>query len=133
MEEKKLKEYSLKQTKSREQILNILRESKIPLCAEEILAKIETNINQSTVYRTLTLLTTKGIIIKTIRENQVAYYQITEKHRHSLLCKECNEVIMLETCPLGEILKEIKEKTGYEITGHSLEISGICSKCKSKK
>ncbi len=133
MEEKSLKKYSLKQTKSREKILNILKEASLPMCAEEISSKLDITINPSTVYRTLTTLAAKGIIMKTVRENKVAYYEITEKHKHSIFCKKCNEIVVIESCPLDKILKDIKEQTGYEITGHSLEISGICSKCRQSK
>lgn len=132
MEEKDLKKYSLKQTKNREEILNILKKADGPLCAEEINEKMKLKVNLSTIYRTLTTLTTKGILMKNVKEDKVAYYEIAEKHKHSLFCKNCKEIILIESCPLEEVLKDIKEKTGYEITGHSLEISGICSKCKNK-
>lgn len=132
MKERDLKNYSIKRTRNREEILKILKESKSPLCAEDIYNSMSMNVNPSTVYRTLSILTTKGIIMKTIKENKVAYYELIEKHKHSIFCKNCNQIIIIDSCPLKEILKDIKEKTGYEITGHKLEISGICSKCRKK-
>jgi Fur family ferric uptake transcriptional regulator len=132
MNENILKSTDLKATKKRMAILMLLEKTKSPMTAEEIYkaAVNDINMNLSTTYRTLAILSEKGILLKNLSHDGKTYYQINNhQHKHQLVCNICNEVVPISTCPLTELEESLQEKTGFTITGHSLEFSGICPKC----
>lgn len=131
-----LKAVNLKTTKKRLMILSVLNNSDIPLTCEDILEKTskEININLSTVYRALNALTEKGILLKQLSNDGKTYYQINNReHKHQLICSLCNKVVLVNCCPLKKIESDICEETGFTITSHNLEFTGICSECAKKR
>ena len=131
-----LKENNLKKTKNREYILSIIKKSSLPISAEEIY-KItldkKLNINLSTIYRTLNTLEVKGVLIKQIRNDGKAYFQENKHdHKHLFVCTLCGKTIVLDHCPLEEMLKKISKNNEFDITSHNIELYGLCKECKEK-
>ena len=127
-----LKATDLKTTKRRMAILMILEKSLVPMTAEEIysVALNDVNMNLSTTYRALATLSEKGILLKNLSQDGKTYYQINNhQHKHQLVCNICNEAVPIDACPLTKLEESLTEQTGFTITGHSLEFSGICPKC----
>ena len=84
-----LKSVNLKSTKKRLVILSVLNNAETPLSTEEILEETskEVNMNLSTIYRALSALTEKGILLKQISNDGKTYYQINNRqHKHQLVC-----------------------------------------------
>ncbi|MGB8452138.1 MAG: transcriptional repressor [Anaerocolumna sp.] len=136
MDNNKLKSAELKQTKKRILILSVLESASAALTAEEIadLTSRDMKMSISTIYRALNALADKNVIIKALHQDGKTYYEINNHtHKHSLLCTLCNESIPIEACPLESLEGYLTSKTGYTITGHSLEFFGICPKCAAKK
>ena len=136
MPDETLKSKELKTTRRREAILEVLRETQKPMTAEEVYMAVlpQTHMSVSTAYRTLATLTKKEILTKELGQDGKAYFRLNDhRHCHFLRCTGCGEIIPLDGCPIENLEKEWAEKTGYEITGHSLELSGICPKCAAKK
>jgi Fur family ferric uptake transcriptional regulator len=136
MAENILKANDLKATKRRQVVLSILENSLELLTAEEIYLQSikKTSMSVSTTYRTLASLTDKGIILKNHSQNGKTYYQINSNHhKHRLICSSCHEVIPIARCPIEDLETQLAASTGYIITGHSLEFSGICPKCSQAK
>ena len=118
MEQNILKNAALKSTKKRQVLLLLLQKQARPMTAEELHALAEPILpmNVSTVYRTLK-----------------AYYSLAKKdHSHRLVCDLCGKVIPVDTCPLSELEETLQQKTGFRITGHSLEFTGLCPECSKK-
>lgn len=119
-------------TKKREKILDVINNAKGPICAEDIY-KILNNqdINLSTIYRTLNLFEENAIVDKSIRSDKKAYYTLKKKgHEHYIVCKKCNKTVELQNCPLEILYKNNILEKDFEITNHTIEIEGICAKCK---
>ena len=134
--EKLLKDFNLKSTKNREIVIDIITNSILPQSAEDIY-KITTsqkhNINLSTVYRTLNTLSDKGILIKQVRQDSRAYFQLNRhEHKHILICNSCHKEQPIDNCPFEGINKKIAKDTGFIITSHNIEIYGICPNCAKK-
>ena len=130
-----LKSANLKTTKKRMIILSVLNNSPIPLTSEDILEQTskEVNINLSTIYRTLNALSEKGILLKQLSSDGKTYYQINNrKHKHQLVCSLCNKVVLIDCCPLKKFENSLCEETGFTITSHNLEFTGICHECTKK-
>ena len=132
MEEELLAKNDLKQTKRRKAVLAVLEAAGTPLSAEEIYGKvvIQVHMSVSTTYRILGVLTEKGLLLKSLSQDGKTYYQLSgTKHKHQLICTLCGESIPIDGCPLHQLEEELSKQTGYVITGHNLEFSGICPHC----
>lgn len=132
-----LRHAGLKYTKQRASILKVLKESEQPVSAEQIFLELQrngTNANLSTVYRILESLAAKGIVLKTsIGSDTKALFEMNSSvHKHRMICINCRDMTSVEGCPLEEYEKMLKDRTGFDVTGHKLEIYGYCEKCKKQ-
>lgn len=127
-----LKSADLKQTKKRILILSVLETATTALTVEEIeeVTSKEIKMSISTIYRALNALAQRNVVTKTLHQDGKAYFEInSHNHKHTLICTLCNEKVPIETCPLEILEEHLIEKTGYIITGHSLEFFGVCPAC----
>ncbi len=117
-------------TVTRRAILDILRNSMRPLSAIEVHGILRAGGGRqslSTVYRALDSFTETGLLIKGALED-VAHYQINSaKHTHFAVCTRCKSVVPLKGCPLKPA--QVADD-GFEVRGHSLEVFGICGRCR---
>lgn len=132
-----LKQAGLKNTKHRTSVLEILSGSDQPVSAEQVFLKLAekgVNANLSTVYRILESFAAKGLAVKTnIGSDTKALFEISSTgHRHHMICIKCRKMTSVEDCPLEEYEKMLQKKTGFNVTGHKLEIYGYCEECKMK-
>ena len=130
-----LKSVSMKATKKRIMILESVRTSPSPVTAEDIYEKLSQSldISLSTVYRALNAMSDKGIIIKAVRQDGKTYFHFNDhQHKHELICSVCHRSVDVEDCPFDEISRKIAQKTGFVITGHNMEFTGICPNCAVK-
>ncbi len=130
-----LKHEGLKYTKQRASILKMLTECDQPVGAEQVFLELQkngVNANLSTVYRILESLASKGIIAKTNigSDTKVMFEMSSSVHKHRMICINCKKMTSVEGCPLEEYEKMLKDKMGFDVTGHKLEIYGYCEKCK---
>jgi len=137
MIEKILKNASLKNTKQRYSILLIIESSAYPTTAEDIFRLLKNekkDINLSTVYRTLSVLCEKNVLLKILKSDGTASYQLNNSsHNHYITCYSCHSSVLVDKCPIKELSDKIARKTGYVVTGHSLELIGLCPKCLEQK
>ena len=123
MEQNILKNAALKSTKKRQVLLLLLQKQARPMTAEELHALAEPILP----------MTEKKILIRSVRQDGKAYYSLAKKdHSHRLVCDLCGKVIPVDTCPLSELEETLQQKTGFRITGHSLEFTGLCPECSKK-
>lgn len=124
-----------KNTKQRNIIIRVLRNSKRPLTAEEIYLLIKKELPSvviSTVYRNMETL--KSIITKTVYSDGKARYELAkEKHTHHSICLKCKKSITIERCPIEAIEKNLREQNGFDVLEHKIEIYGYCKDCKGIK
>lgn len=119
-------------TKNRQLILDIFKKHNEPLSAEMIADKInDVLINLSTIYRTLDLFFSKGIIGRSNIGHTAYYYINDDTHHHYMICLGCNRKFELD-CHLDKIAYEEADEHGFEITQHDLTVYGYCSECKKK-
>ena len=89
-------------------------------------------IGLATVYRTLALLSEQGVIDTLVhRPGEVCYRLCSDGHHHHLVCSECHRVVELGECDLGSWLDELGAAHGFAVTGHSVEVTGVCAGCSS--
>lgn len=132
-----LTQQGCKNTKSRKAVIDALERAKSPVSAEEIFFDIKENnksTNLSTVYRTLDLMESKGLVEKTVMPDGKARFELTGYgHRHHLICTSCHKTVYIEKCPLQSLEKDVGRETSFDITGHRLEFYGLCPDCRKNK
>lgn len=132
-----LKQSGLKYSKQRASIMEIMAASGQPLSADHVFLVLREKgieANLSTVYRTLESLAAKGIAIKSsIGSDTKASFELSSpEHRHHIICMGCKKMMTIDGCPLDEYEKLLREKLGFDVTGHKLEIYGYCESCRNK-
>ncbi|NDJ74738.1 MAG: transcriptional repressor [Chloroflexi bacterium] len=122
-----------KLTQPRQAILHALLVAPKPLSPAEIQEQGQVfyaDLGLVTVYRTLELMEEMGVV-RTVHlaDGCHGYALATPGHTHHVVCERCHAVVEIFGCELGEFLQSVAERTGYQITGHWLEIAGICANC----
>ena len=91
----------------------------------------EAGIGQATVYRTVTLLTDLGLLLRVQdRRGYIGYIAPPIGHSHPLVCGHCHRVVRFDG--LGDLTAleaRLAVETGFAIYGHHLEVYGICPIC----
>ena len=121
----------LKKTDSRIALLNLLLKNKKPLSVKDIISKL--SVDKVTMYRTLEVMTKKGLIRRVDTGEREAQYEIidhTHDHHH-VICLDCKKVSDFTGCDADSLitraLKQVKDFK--KITHHSFDLFGICNTC----
>ena len=119
------KNNGIKKTEQREKLLKIIKNSKVPLTAEDIFKKTK-EISLATIYRTLETFCEKGVLNKiSVTDDERRYYELaTDIHRHYAVCLKCKKMEYVNVCPVHDVSLD-----GFRITGHRLELYGYCNNC----
>lgn len=124
---------AFKNTKQRNAIMEIIKESAEPVSAEEIFARLRDeypSLALSTVYRNLERFAADALIHKDVFNDGIVRYSFSDEHHgHYLVCTECSNKIKIDECPLTCLEQGLARDTGYEIEGHTLTIYGKCPDC----
>jgi Fur family ferric uptake transcriptional regulator len=122
-----------KLTQPRRAILRALLAAAKPLSPAELQASGQafcTELGLVTVYRTLELMESIGMVRPVhLADGCHGFALATPGHTHHVVCERCHAVIEIVGCDLGDFLDRVAARTGYAITGHWLEIAGICDEC----
>lgn len=127
-----MKNYS----KQREDLLNILKNSRSHPTAEELYEKTKEKIpsvSRGTVYRNLKDLVDEGYIIKiSMASGADRYDYIHKKHNH-IICKSCETVKDFEyNFDLEDVKQSVIKQTEVSPLLDGVIMYGICEKCKEK-
>ncbi len=88
-------------------------------------------VSRASVYRTVGLLEEAGLIRKVARNNERDVYEHDygyPRHDH-FICDRCDNLIEFENDRVAELIEELARETGFRMTGHRLEVYGICQEC----
>lgn len=119
-----------KMTKNRENILQLIEDSSVPLSAYDVEKLSKTSL--PTVYRALDFLLKTGQI-KSFSLHQCNYYYPASKHRHFFTCSKCNQFFPIDDCFMGEYEKALQRKMKIEIHEHFVLFTGLCPNCLKEK
>jgi Fur family ferric uptake transcriptional regulator len=105
-----------------------------PLSPSEIyqnLLKKKKKIGLTSIYRSLDLFESLGLVFKMINGPSVKYKLCElEDHHHHIVCKACGDIVELNFCDISDWSKKVTESTGYEVVDHQLNFYGFCKSCK---
>ncbi|MEX0701113.1 MAG: Fur family transcriptional regulator [Planctomycetales bacterium] len=104
--------------------------------AEELVERLtrrnnRRRVSRPTVYRTLKSMEQAGLLRKVARTDGRDVYEHDygyPQHDH-LICKKCGALIEFHNAGIRTILEEIAADRGFRMSGHRLEVHGLCDDC----
>lgn len=127
-----LKKFGLKNTTQRQQVYDVLADSKYPMSATDIHKSLN-NVDLATVHRTLNTFVGIDLIEWNNFSDEGKKFSLKIKgHSHIITCKNCGKTAVFHICFIENFEKHILKKTGFKVLEHQLQFLGLCSSCRSK-
>ncbi|HYJ46869.1 MAG TPA: transcriptional repressor [Pyrinomonadaceae bacterium] len=135
---KHIQNAGLKRTAQRDLILEVFLRTEKHLSSEDLyrlVQKEDASIGQTTVYRTLKLLTEAGLAREVRFGDNRTHYEHNYKHQHHdhMICMECGEIIEFYSAELEALQDAMAAKHGFEVKQHLLRILGLCAACRRER
>lgn len=131
-----IRDMGLKVTTPRLAILEALGRGRAHVTAQEVFEKVKTKdseIGFATVYRFLRFLTEKKLVTEVRMGGMPARYELTPRAHHDhLTCTDCGKIVEFENHDIEELQQLVANNNGFTLTGHVLELYGVCPKCQVK-
>src|SRR6267142_2681186 len=132
---KHIQKKGLKRTSQRDLILDIFLRTEEHLSSEDLYRLVkqeDPSIGQTTVYRTLKLLTEAGLAREVRFGDGITHYEHNYKHQHHdhMICSECGRIIEFFSAELEAIQDAMAAKHRFQISHHLHRIIGICAECR---
>lgn len=130
-----LKKNLLKFTRQREIVIQTLYNFPEHFSPEELYMLIKgnhpkLNIGIATIYRTLNLLEDSNIVTSLSFGQAGKKFELANKPHHDhLICKNCGLIIEFEDKEIEKKQEKIADANGFRLTGHIMQLYGICEKC----
>jgi Fur family peroxide stress response transcriptional regulator len=130
-----LRREGYKATPQRILICRFALQSRDHLTAQRIyeeVRKVHPTVSLATVYKTLQILTERGLIQELdLPESQARFDSNVEPHIN-LVCLRCGNIQDWDDPAAREMVARITAKAKFTLTGQRLDIYGICKTCYAK-
>ena len=132
-----LKSKGYKITKNRLVLLEVLFENIHQLLTiEELYSLIKAKnpkINRSTVYRNIETLQGLNLLFKKVAASGTSTYKVvcSDEHHHHMICDTCGSIVIYHHCDFSAY-EAFAKANGFILTGHTLELHGLCQSCQEK-
>jgi Fe2+ or Zn2+ uptake regulation protein len=121
--------------------LEILLKNEGPLKIQEVIKLSKGKLALSSLYRIINNLKKVNLIneFQTLENTKVIeLVSLEDDHHHHIFCESCGAVYDFEVNSnleddLDKEIKIIESEFNISVSSHSLELQGLCHKCKSKK
>jgi Fe2+ or Zn2+ uptake regulation protein len=122
----------LRKTPQREVVLGLVRSCYDHPTADWILTqgrRVIRDMSLATVYRTLRLLKEKGLIYEFSGGASPSRFDGTIHTHEHVRCICCGEVKDIDIPGLGDLRREVADRTGFALGPYPLLFQGICENC----
>lgn len=134
---RRLAEHDVRYTTGRKSVVTTLVRLEGPESAAELHQRMDVPL--SSLYRSLTVLDEAGILDRHHDSDGLARFELAEwltGHHHHLVCVSCGTVEDFELDDDAERAIDafaggVAAEAGYEMTGHNLEVEGVCPSCRT--
>lgn len=125
-------------TGPRRAILEAVSASDDPLTVAEIHARVgPQQVNHVTVYRTVHLLVSAGLLRAVDTTRGALRYELAEQftgHHYFLICQECGRIEKSTGCPISDdalarLTRRVRQTSRFHVVDHELRILGLCRTC----
>ena len=124
---------NLRSTKQRKAVAEVLATISKFSSAQEvhsILISRGEKVGLATVYRTLQALAETGSIDVLRNDGEALYRACSNDHHHHLVCTGCNKTTEISAPEVEVWTEKIAREQGYVISGHTIEVFGLCKNCR---
>lgn len=123
----------LRLTRQRQAVLDAVAEASSGVSALQVFdaARLRCpELGLTTVYRTLEILSEIGALRRVHGHKHCeAFVPAGAAHGHTVVCSGCGRVTEFTACDMHTVAAAAAEQTGYHITEHFLQLSGLCGRC----
>lgn len=127
-----LKQHGYSLTKPRQALFSALQ-SGTPRTMRELTLDLASVMDRASIYRTVALFEELGIVVRVQQgwKYKIELSDLFSPHHHHITCTKCGRVTSFdEPAGLDSLLTSIALEHGYSNNGHTLEISGLCARCR---
>jgi Fur family ferric uptake transcriptional regulator len=121
-------------TRQRQVILEVLEESDEHLDAGEVYERVrarDARIGMATVYRTLALLKSLGLVQEHRLGEEHSHFETAPEAQHyHFTCRNCGLVIEFEAPQVMEAVQALVDREGLGVDDVHLFVSGRCAACR---
>ena len=133
---KHVQKYGLRRTAQRDLILEVFLHTSEHLSSEDLydlVKKEDPTVGQTTVYRTLKLLSEAGLAREVRFGDGRTHYEhhYNREHHDHMICTECGKVVEFYSEELEAMQDEIAAKYNFILTQHSMRLLGLCENCQT--
>lgn len=125
-------------TALRKRVLELVWQSHKPLGAYDILETLAREDGRRaappTVYRALDFLLEQGLVHRIASLNAFIGCSSPE-HRHQgqfLICRQCHVAVELDQSPIHQAIADSAAQLGFEVESETVEITGLCKRCREQ-
>jgi len=126
-------ERGLRLTRQRRAVVDAVAEAGASLSALQVFDAARERcpeLGLTTVYRTLEVLSEIGAVRRVHGPDHCeAFVPAGAAHGHTVVCSRCGHATEFTECDMHEVVDAAARQTGYEITEHFLQLSGVCGAC----
>jgi Fur family ferric uptake transcriptional regulator len=125
---------SIRLTRQRKLVLDILREGKGHLDADTLFRKAKARnpkISLATVYRSLALLREANLVQEhRLGENHSHFEPAGASLHHHFTCLKCGRVLEFRSPLVSQAARALGKREGLQIVDVQLDITGYCAACR---
>ena len=105
-----------------------------PFTAEDLATDLRAaGVGRATVYRTLAMLETQGVLARTHLDGAHRYSLCEEKHHHHhLVCTRCSAVAPVDASRVEREIQRLAAGLRFRVATHDLEFAGLCERCQAE-
>jgi Fur family ferric uptake transcriptional regulator len=135
--QKFLAERKLRMTKERETLVREILRAPKHFEAEQLIRRLRWSrrrVSRATVYRTLSLLESSGILRRSTFGGDRSYYEavLNEGHHDHLICLQCGRIEEFEEPQIESLQNRVCESKGFMLLDHVHQMFGLCPDCEEK-
>lgn len=138
--QRELRQRRVRLTRQRRVVVQVMESASRHMDAGEILdlaQKIDPKITQVTVYRTLDMLKSHGLIdeldLLHLRGHRHYYESHGPRDHIHVACIRCGKVREFESELYEQLMRQISRDCGIEISITRTEVGGLCADCRAKR
>ena len=123
-------------TRVQRAVLSALAGQRAFLSAQDLHARLRSageSVGLTSVYRAVQALRDAGAVDEARSPTGETGYRVcvTAGHHHHLSCVSCGATVEVEAPGMEAWVTAVGKRHGYQIEGHTLEVTGTCRSCRA--
>lgn len=96
---------------------------------EQWLAARDQSPGVASIFRTVRLLCDLKLLQRIHGLDECHRYSLSIGHAHHLVCTRCGAIEQFDNCGMQPVVQQLEQRTGFSISGHLVELFGLCPRC----